>query len=99
MNVTLIRLYWDIGKCIVEKQQLNKWGKSVVETLAADLQNEFPGMNGLSNRNMWRMRRFYTEYKFLPPMVAEISWSNNIIIVEKCKDVNERKFYTGMAKK
>lgn len=99
VNVTLIRLYWDIGKSIVEKQQLHKWGKSVVETLAADLQNEFPGMNGLSNRNVWRMRRFYTEYQKLPPMVAEISWSNNIIIVEKCKDENERKFYTGMAKK
>ena len=99
VNITLIRLYWDIGKSIVEKQQIHKWGKSVVEKLAADLQIEFPGMNGLSNRNMWRMRMFYLEYSKLPPMVAEISWSNNIIIIEKCKGVNERKFYAGMAKR
>jgi len=99
VNVTLMQLYWDIGKSIVEKQQIHKWGKSVVEKLAADLQIEFPGMNGLSNRNMWRMRMFYLEYSKLPPMVAEISWSNNIIIIEKCKGVNERKFYAGMAKR
>ncbi len=99
VNKALIKLYWDIGKSIAEKQQKHKWGKSVVEKLAADLQNEFPGMNGLSSRNVWRMRMFYMEYAKLPPMVAEISWSHNIIIIEKCKDENARKFYIGMSKK
>jgi len=99
VNKALIKLYWEIGKSIVEKQQKHKWGKSVVEKLAEDLQNEFPGMNGLSSRNVWRMRMFYTEYEKLPPMVAEISWSHNIIIIEKCKDENARKFYIGMSKK
>lgn len=99
VNKALIKLYWDIGKSIVEKQQKHKWGKSVVEKLAEDLQNEFPGMNGLSSRNVWRMRMFYVEYEKLPPMVAEISWSHNIIIIEKCKDENARKFYIGMSKK
>ena len=49
-------------------------------------------MGGLSSRNVWRMRMFYVEYKKLPPMVAEISWSHNIIIIEKCKDKNAREF-------
>jgi predicted nuclease of restriction endonuclease-like (RecB) superfamily len=99
VNKALIKLYWDIGKSIVEKQQKHKWGKSVVEKLAEDLQNEFPGMSGLSSRNVWRMRMFYVEYEKLPPMVAEISWSHNIIIIEKCKEENTRKFYIGMSKK
>jgi predicted nuclease of restriction endonuclease-like (RecB) superfamily len=99
VNKALIKLYWDIGKSIVEKQQIHKWGKSVVEKLAEDLQIEFPGMNGLSSRNVWRMRMFYVEYEKLPPMVAEISWSHNILIIEKCKEENERKFYIGMSKK
>jgi predicted nuclease of restriction endonuclease-like (RecB) superfamily len=99
VNKALIKLYWDIGKSIVEKQQIHKWGKSVVEKLAEDLQAEFPGMNGLSSRNVWRMRMFYVEYEKLPPMVAEISWSHNILIIEKCKEENERKFYIGMSKK
>ncbi|MCY3023296.1 MAG: PDDEXK nuclease domain-containing protein [Planctomycetota bacterium] len=55
----LIRLYWDIGKSIVERQRAEGWGKSVVERLAADLQREFPGIAGFSSQNIWRMRAFH----------------------------------------
>lgn len=99
VNTTLVTLYWEIGKGIVEKQKEHGWGKSVVEQLAEDLQKEFIGMDGLSNRNIWRMRMFYNTYEKLPPMVAEIGWSHNIVILEKCKDDLERQFYIGMTKK
>ena len=46
VNSELTRLYWDIGETIHRKQQSLGWGKSVVETLARDLQAEFPGRNG-----------------------------------------------------
>ncbi|MDE2140816.1 MAG: DUF1016 family protein [Elusimicrobia bacterium] len=55
----LIALYWDLGKCIVERQRRESWGKAVVDKLAADLQRDFPGMEGFSPRNVWRMRAFY----------------------------------------
>lgn len=61
VNTTLIKLYWDIGKSIVEKQQQHNWGKAIVETLAKDLQKEFLGVNGLSTDNLWRMRKFYLQ--------------------------------------
>jgi len=32
----------------------------------------------------------------LPPLVAEISWSKNIVIIQKCKDLQEREFYIKM---
>lgn len=102
VNKELINLYWDIGKKIVEKQNALSWGKSVVETLSSDLQKEFPGIGGLSTRNLWRMRNFYSEYRdnqILPPLVAEIGWSHNVIILEKCKDNIEREFYLKMIKK
>ncbi|HLZ88346.1 MAG TPA: DUF1016 N-terminal domain-containing protein [Puia sp.] len=99
VNKALITLYWEIGKGIAERQKRYKWGKSVVERLAEDLQKEFPGMEGLSSRNVWRMRMFYLEYEKLPPLVAEIGWSHNMIIIEKCKDELRRKFYTAMTKK
>jgi hypothetical protein len=50
VNKELIKLYWDIGKMIVEKQKKYGWGKSIVENLARDLQKEFPGMRGLFKR-------------------------------------------------
>ena len=99
VNKELIKLYWDIGGKIVEKQD---WGKSVVETLANDLQKEYPGIKGFSSANLWRMRNFYLNYKDsekLAPLVREISWTKNIIIMEKCKDDLEREFYIKMTKK
>ena len=61
VNKALIKLYWEIGKSIVEKQQKYKQGKSVVENLAMDLQKEFAGLNGLSADNLWRMRKFLSQ--------------------------------------
>jgi hypothetical protein len=43
VNRDLILLYWDIGRGIVEKQQILGWGESVVEIVAADLRRAFPG--------------------------------------------------------
>lgn len=102
VNKELINLYNDIGKSIVEKQENLKWGKSVVESLAKDLQKEFPGIKGFSLSNLWNMRKFYLEYfknEKLQILSGEISWSHNITIIEKCKDDLERQFYMQMTKK
>ena len=102
VNTELIQLYWDIGKEINRQQDQKGWGKSIVEILANELQKEFPGVQGFSARNLWRMRNFYVEYSansILPPLVAEISWSKNCVIMEKCKDLSEREFYIKMTKK
>ena len=102
VNKELIALYWDIGKMIVERQEKEGWGKSVVERLSEDLQKEFPGIKGFSVQNLWYMRQFYLTYKGnekLQPLVGEISWSKNIIIMSKCKDDLEREFYIKMTKK
>ena len=101
-NKALITLYWEIGEEIYNQQQEKGWGKSIVEVLAAELQKEFPDIKGFSARNLWRMRDFYVTYcenKFLPPLVAEISWTKNIVIMEKCKDDTEREFYIKMTKR
>lgn len=58
VNRELVMLYWDIGRGIVEKQQLAGWGEAVVERLAADLRAEFPDMRGFSGRNLRDMRGF-----------------------------------------
>jgi len=63
VNKELINLYWDIGKSIVAKQEKLGWGKAIVETLAQDLQKEFPGIQGFSVQNLWNMRQFYSAYK------------------------------------
>jgi predicted nuclease of restriction endonuclease-like (RecB) superfamily len=102
VNKALLSLYWEIGKRILEQQEKHSWGKSVVESLAEDLGKEFPGVKGFSSQNLWRMRKFYSEYRTnekLSPLVREIGWSHNTVIVDRCKDDLEREFYIKMTKK
>jgi DUF1016 N-terminal domain len=59
-NRELILLYWDIGRAIVDAQKDKGYGKRVVEMLSADLRREFPEMAGLTARNLWLMRAFFS---------------------------------------
>lgn len=102
VNTELVGLYWDIGRMIAERQDEAGWGRSVVENLSADLRREFPGIAGFSPQNLWYMRQFYLEYRGhekLQPLVGEIAWSHNLVIMSKCKDPLEREFYIRMTRK
>ena len=102
VNKKLIALYWDIGEIIVERQKKYGWGKSIVENLARDLQVEFSGMQGFSARNIWYMRNFFVLYgkdAKLQLLAAEIGWTHNVIIMEKCEDSLEREFYIRMTRR
>lgn len=96
VNKELVALYSDIGKLIEERQQTQGWGKNVVESLARDLRLEFGEKSGYSARNLWYMRIFYREYKDYPnlqPLAAEIAWTKNTLILDRCQDPQEREFY------
>ena len=67
-----------------------------MKRLADDLQAEFPGISGFSAQNLWRMKQFYEAYAFnekLSPLVREMSWTKNIVILMQCKEDLEREFY------
>ena len=103
VNKEQITLYWNIGRAIVERQKEFGWGKNIVEILALELQREFVGVQGFSARNLWYMRNLYDQYfessLILQPVVAEIPWTHNILILEKCKDEHERFYYIKMTEK
>ena len=68
----------------------------MVEQLSKDIQKEYPGIQGFSTTNLWNMRLFYSEiqqHEKLQPLVGEISWTKNILILTKCKNPLEREFY------
>jgi len=102
VNRELVGLYWDIGRMIVGRQEGKSWGKAVVERLATDLRTEFPGVGGFSASNLWRMKGFYEAYagsEKLAPLVREIAWSHNLIVLQRCTDPLEREFYLRMTAK
>lgn len=99
VNSELVGLYWDIGRMIVERQADAKHGLAVAEHLAKDLRAEFPGIGGFSRRNVFYMREFFLIYRHderVQPLVAQIGWSHNLIIFQKCKDPLQREFYLRM---
>ena len=59
VNAELVRLYWDIGRIIDQRQQREGWGAAVIPRLAAELKNELPELKGFSERNIDLMIRFY----------------------------------------
>lgn len=105
INSELIRLYWNLGKQIVEKQQASRWGSGFIEQLSKDLQVEFPDIKGLSARNLWKCKRFFLFYSqeltILPQVVAELSdsvlfkipWGHHDVILTHIQSPKEAFFY------
>jgi len=96
VNKELIRLYWDIGRTIVNRQKKYKWGDAVVEKLANDLKEDFTTTFGFSTQNLRYMRQFYLEYKddsILQQLVGELPWGHNILIFSRIKNKDEREYY------
>jgi len=63
VNAQLVKLHWDIGAMIAEKQEKAKWGSALLEQMAKDLKNEFPNITGFSRSNLYSMRQFYQFYR------------------------------------
>jgi len=96
VNWHLVDMYWVIGKQLHDKIEVAKWGEGVVEKLSLDLQREFPGKKGFSEQNLWRSKQFYDAYylhEILSPLVRELSWTHNSIILHGAKSIAEKEFY------
>jgi len=96
VNRELITMYWEIGQYVSEKVATENWGKAVVQEFSNYIQSHFVGIKGFSPQNIWRMKQFYETYTRngkLSPLVREISWTNNVLIMMAAKTDEEREFY------
>ena len=87
---------FEIGRIIVENQERNQWGESIVDTLLKDINKQIDGMKGYSPQNLWRMRQFYLEYENEPELLElalKIPWGQNMLIIHQLKNKKERKYY------
>jgi len=51
-NASMLLLYWDLGRVILERQQAAGWGSKIIDRLSHDLRETYPDMKGLSPRNL-----------------------------------------------
>ena len=87
-NTTLIDIYWTIGRHITRKIAVDGWGKGTVRELASYIQRRRPNARGFSASNIWRMTQFYETYGNRPkraPLVRELSWTHNLLIMSRSK--------------
>jgi predicted nuclease of restriction endonuclease-like (RecB) superfamily len=73
----LVLLYWSIGQELSQRFAAEEWGGKIVERLARDLQAEFPGVEGISPRNLRYMRSLaeaWPEEAILQQLIAKLPW-------------------------
>jgi predicted nuclease of restriction endonuclease-like (RecB) superfamily len=106
VNEEMLRLYWDIGFMIVEKQKVSMWGDKILENISSDLKLEFPEIQGFSRTNIIYMKKLYQFYSLGQQAVDQlqndkiekifyIPWGHNIHIISKSKDIDEALFYVN----
>ena len=100
INEELILLYLDIGKFLYDLQQNSKYGDKITTKAANFMKNNHPNIKGFTKRNIERMVQFYKIYKddeIATPLVTQLSWTNNLLILSGSKGIEERHFYLQLA--
>jgi predicted nuclease of restriction endonuclease-like (RecB) superfamily len=100
VNAQLVELYWQVGAYISHKLQQSEWGDAVVPQLADYLARTQPGLRGFTRANLFRMRKFYETYgndEKVAPLVRQLPWTHNLIILNQSKRPEEREFYLRLA--
>ena len=96
VNRELVLLYWQIGCDILARQDRQGWGAKVINQLAKDLKQAFPGTKGFSLRNLKYMRAFaqnYGDEQIVQQLAAQIPWYHNCLLMDKVKDEQKRLWY------
>jgi predicted nuclease of restriction endonuclease-like (RecB) superfamily len=100
VNAQLVELYWQVGAYISQKLKQSEWGDAVVPQLADYLDRTQPGLRGFTRANLFRMRKFYETYsndQKVAPLVRQLPWTHNLIILNQSKRPEEREFYLRLA--
>ena len=96
VNEELINMYWRVGQFISEEAKTASYGDSFIDELSKYIQDTFPGIKGFNRRGLYRMKQFYeayANYEKVSPLVTQINWTNNLLILSGTKSIEEKEFY------
>lgn len=100
VNTLLVDLYWQVGQYISLKIKNAEWGDAIIPQLASHIAETLPGLRGFTKVNLFRMRQFYETYchdEIISPLVRQLPWTHNLIILSQSKSREERLFYVNQA--
>lgn len=61
-NYGALEFNWLLGRDIVQKKAVSRWGSGVVSQLCLDFKAAFPDVRGFSVRNLYYMKEWYEFY-------------------------------------
>ncbi len=99
-NAQMVMAYWETGRVILSRQEVEGWGARVIDRLSADLREAFPDMRGLSPRNLKYMRAFAAAWEdpaIVQRVIAQLPWRQNIALLDKLDDPETRLWYAHQA--
>lgn len=102
VNRELVLLNWEIGKYVSQKVNSGDWGDGIVIQLASHIKSQYPNLKGFTKRGLYRMKQFYETYhkiEKVSALVTQLSWSNHLMILSKCKTIEEKQFYILLSAK
>ncbi|MBF0386248.1 MAG: DUF1016 family protein [Candidatus Omnitrophica bacterium] len=100
VNTALIDLYWQLGEYISRKVISSAWGEGVIDNLACFIADGHPDLKGFTRSNLFRMRQLFEAYRDdekVAPLVRQLPWAHNLLVLSKCKLSEEREFYIRLA--
>jgi predicted nuclease of restriction endonuclease-like (RecB) superfamily len=100
VNTELVKIYWRLGRDILERQAKLGWGAKIIDRLAHDLRTAFPGMHGFSRANLMYMRAFadaWPDLEIVQQLVGQLSWGANLVLLSRLKAHADRRYYAEKA--
>ncbi|WP_232215959.1 PDDEXK nuclease domain-containing protein [Promicromonospora sukumoe] len=100
-NTEVLRLYWSVGRDILDRQRNEGWGAKIVDQISADMRREFPGQHGWSRRSLLYMRKvaeaWPTESEFVHQPGAQLPWRHVTVLLDKLDTRDDREWYAAKA--
>jgi predicted nuclease of restriction endonuclease-like (RecB) superfamily len=92
-NFEMVKAYWEIGRAIVEEEQKGidraAYGKEIIKQLSDKLRTQG---KSFSERNLWYMRQFYSQWPKVNALRSELSWTHYRLLL-KVEEEGARAFY------
>ena len=93
-------VYLEVGKFLYELRENSNYGDKITTKASDFMKNNYSNIKGFTKGNIERMIQFYSTYKddeIATPLVMQLFWTNNLLILSGAKSKEKRHFYLKLS--
>ena len=102
VNYEMVTMYYELGEYLFGELENKHWGEGTIRNFSESIKANYPELKGFSPRSIYKMIQFYKTYRhnvIVPTLLAKISWSNNVMILNIVKRLRKENFTLSFASK